>query len=192
MSEQKTIEASKMPHTPVPSPDAPFMPTHPAKRSLGYRGFYPAPAKVSIAGSPPGSLPLPLKCVTTVPGIKSIRARIMFHAADMCTGRDAVFHNMVVVWTPAELIRNLFCRTGISVDSFMIETDDRHLMFAQWRQDTQSGAFAVWAGGEFVITQGGFKGHMPEGVEWTDGFDGHRWDNWSYRGGTVGVSTFNQ
>lgn len=44
---------------------------------------------------------------------------------------------------------------------------------AEWRQDRNSGAFAVYAGGKRVGMQGGFMGFIPENIKKTE--DGWKW-----------------
>ena len=44
---------------------------------------------------------------------------------------------------------------------------------AGWKQDTRSGAFAVYASGKCVGMQGGFRGFVPDNIEKTD--DGWKW-----------------
>ena len=44
---------------------------------------------------------------------------------------------------------------------------------AEWKQDTKSGAFAVYASGHCVGMQGGFLGFVPENIEKTE--DGWKW-----------------
>lgn len=46
---------------------------------------------------------------------------------------------------------------------------------AEWKQDTKTGAFAVYAGGKKVGEQGGFLGFVPENIEKAE-------DGWKWRG----------
>lgn len=52
---------------------------------------------------------------------------------------------------------------------------------AEWKQDTKSGAFAVYASGKCVGKQGGFLGFIPENIEKTE--DGWKWKGFgNYKG----------
>lgn len=44
---------------------------------------------------------------------------------------------------------------------------------AEWKQDTRTGAFAVYASGKQVGAQGGYMGFVPENIEKTE--DGWKW-----------------
>ena len=44
---------------------------------------------------------------------------------------------------------------------------------AEWRQDSTTGAFAIYAGGKQIGMQGGYMGFIPSQVERTE--DGFRW-----------------
>lgn len=174
------------PNTPKPSPANPYLPTEPVD---GYRGFYPAPGKEPLTG--PGRLPLPIKAVTWDPQVKAVRASMMFRAVGIGDA-EPVFHNIKVELSPKDAIRHLFCSTGVTLDHLQVVWADSAVpSFASWRQDTRTGAFAIFAGtGNShtpCIRQGGYNpGKRTEAdrdilpnIKWLDESYGRRWDNWS-------------
>ena len=75
-----------------------------------------------------------------------------------------------------EVQKILFC----SVDSDLLLYSICGVVFAngerwgaEWKQDTRTGAFAVYASGKMIGQQGGFLGHVPEDIEETE--DGFKW-----------------
>lgn len=44
---------------------------------------------------------------------------------------------------------------------------------AEWKQDSKTGAFAVYASGKLIGMQGGYLGHIPSNIEETE--DGFKW-----------------
>ena len=60
---------------------------------------------------------------------------------------------------------------------------------AKWKQDTKSGAFAVYAGGERVGMQGGFMGFIPENIEKTE--NGWKWKGYGKYNGRCHYALMN-
>lgn len=165
----------------------PFIPEFPVN---GYQGFYPCPADAA------DKLPLPLRCVT-VKEVKAVHCTILFHAAEnggIGKGK-AVFHRLHAVLRPEEAIKLLFTSSHVTLDHLQVEwsrDDGKHLTFASWRQDTRTGAFAIFAGcyneSDPCIIQGGFRGHMPENVRWLDDAFGRPWNNWALDSAKIGCA----
>lgn len=49
-----------------------------------------------------------------------------------------------------------------------VELEGGRQLGASWRQDTATGAFGIYSGGELVARQGGFMGHIPDRIEKTE------------------------
>jgi len=169
----------------------PFLPEHPV---VGYRGFYPCPGDHAAIVR----LPLPLRTVTVQSGWVAVRAKAMFQTADgASTNGQPVFNNLTVRLTPAEAIKILFCSTGVSLAHLGMERADGSVAFASWRQDTRTGAFAIFVGAypdtspsNAAVIQGGYQGHMPAGVRWLEESYGRRVDAWQFDSAALGVSSF--
>ena len=122
---------------------------------------------------------------------------ILFHAAEnggIGKGK-AVFHRLHAVLRPEEAIKLLFTSSHVTLDHLQVEwsrDDGKHLTFASWRQDTRTGAFAIFAGcyneSDPCIIQGGFRGHMPENVRWLDDAFGRPWNNWALDSAKIGCA----
>jgi hypothetical protein len=167
---------------------SPFTPEHPVD---GYRGFYPCPADWSATMA----LPLPLRCLT-VRDVKAVHCKVMFHAAEnggVGTGKP-VFHSFHAVLTPAEAIKMLFTSAHVTLDHLQVEWVDGGITFASWRQDTRTGAFAIFAGcyneSNPCIVQGGYLGHMPANVQWLDESYGKPWNAWALTSAMPGCSSW--
>ena len=69
---------------------------------------------------------------------------------------------------PSEVQKILFCsfkNADCHLNSVCgIELDSGTQLSAKWLQDSTSGAFAIFACNSYVGMQGGFRGHIPEGV----------------------------
>lgn len=70
----------------------------------------------------------------------------------------------------------LFCHFGRS-DVLLytvceVEFENGERRYAEWRQDTRTGAYAIICGGTYIAKQGGFQGFVPARVvETEDGFE---------------------
>jgi hypothetical protein len=164
--------------SPAHSKDTPFIPEFPVQ---GYRGFYPAPVDAA--------LPLPLRCLT-VREVKAVHCTVLFHAAEnggVGTGKP-VFHSIAAVLTPAQAIKMLFTSGHVTLDHLRVEWAGGGIAFASWRQDTRTGAYAIFAGcyneSSPCIVQGGYLGHMPANVRWLD----KSWNGWALESGMPGCS----
>ena len=73
---------------------------------------------------------------------------------------------------PSEVHKILFCLFKdsdchlYSVSGIELESGTR--LGAQWRQDSTTGAFAIYCGGSAVAKQGGFLAHVPESIQRTE------------------------
>lgn len=126
----------------------PFMPETPIE---GRMGFYPCTQNEWK------SLPLPLRCATWFR--RDIEAVIFDAWLDNYRFRANVEVH------PEYAFKAVFSQSygGTQLYSIVgIRTTDGKRIGAKWLQDTASGAFAIFAGGDCIAKQGGYKAHMPE------------------------------
>lgn len=155
------------------SKDYPFLPEVEVE---GYRGYYPARADIFPANEA-DRIPLPLECFTVLNNdILHFKCCIRFSATHY-NDEKPTFNSFIAQLRPGELLKQLFCQTGVSVEILTVVWRDGKETWASWRQDTRTGAYKIVGGANGdsdLVIQGGFLGHMPANVYWYDA-----WNNWA-------------
>lgn len=117
----------------------------------GKRGFYPAMTKEEYR-----ALPLPMRCATWDANIEEVIFDVFF--ADYGAPARVAVH-------PEYAFKCLFRHSETDTQLYSVcavRTKDGKKRFAEWNQDTTSGAFAITDGsGHIVGKMGGFRAHVP-------------------------------
>lgn len=155
-----------------------MLPKHPIE---GHRGYYPVtsekewdelPALYKVMDWDPVKDPHNKDKLTHV---KSVIFDVTFMHPYGISAKVAVH--------PSEVQKLLFCsfkKADCHLFSVCgIELDSGTRLPAKWLQDSTSGAFAILTCDNYVGLQGGFRGHIPEGVKRLD--DGTFKYDWSMK-----------
>ena len=126
----------------------PFLPEIPIPGRMGY---YPCKNQEEWR-----TLPLPLRCSTWYENVETVIFKTSF--SNLGIGAVVEVH-------PESVFKALFTlnKSGAQLYNLVGVKINGQRYAANWLQDTETGAFAIYGnGGRLIAWQGGFRRHMPD------------------------------